>query len=869
MHPDSPPTGPEPTAIQESAASGLCLGCFSVPEQPGSCTSCGFDLARCMQGGDGALAPGTLLRERYVVGRVLGRGGFGITYLGWDLRLQRRRAIKEYFPNGVAQRIGNRADVQPTHGFAALYASGIDKYLEEARLLAQFEHHPCIVSPRDFFASFGTAYLVMEFLEGETLASYVQHQGGRIPYAHALFYLRPVLEALATVHRAGILHRDVSPDNVYVTTEGSSKLLDFGAARQRIVGQSAALTVILREHFAPPEQYSATGKQGSWTDVYAAAATFYFAITGQAPPAAPERFLNDRLKRPSELGVEIPPDAEAALLAALSLRAEQRPRDVRLLLDALDQEANAPKKPAPERTLRARPGTLLASLGSRLDPRDLPLRLGLPPARSWLVAVCGLGAVAVLAVLVAVGSWPEAEPRTPPTTAESAGGSAGAAVAGAPAVAPAPTSEPNLEAAGSAGGVGTVQPPEPPGLIRELAAVGSAASTGATQHTDASQDTANIEAAAVPAGPAETDPGETGGAEAGPASGAAGASPSVLLTVRSPHVGDRLFIDGELVGATGATEHALRAGAHVIRVEKDEYLPYEASIELAAGSDPRVLYVELEPDPTVLEARFREVTRKLDAEPAGADPKALASLFDLAARGHTTSLLEALHRSVYSGDAAAVAQAPAALDAVRHAAARRNPEASYLLGLYLEYGAWPQRFEELERSPSPLESRKGILTGIMGMFTKPEDIFRESLTGHTTPGSPDQLREAAKLYLSAANAGHAGAQERLGYMNAAGRGVERNSRAAFYWFLRAAQAGSSEAQYTLGMSYLIGEGYAANADAAACWLARAAAGGQQAARTQLARLGTPLAKQPPEQNAKLSCDFPPAGPRTSPGGPSS
>jgi len=313
-----------------------CKNCFELTSPGKVCGTCGWD-GRIDRESDGSLPPGTVLRDDYMIGRTLGHGGFGITYLAWDLRLNRRRAIKEYFPRGVVARANQTAQVSLRPGQADLYKQGIQKYIEEARLLAEFESHDCIVSPLTFFRLNGTAYLVMEYLEGETFHSYVQRQGGSICYEHALHFLRPVIDALAAIHSRGITHRDVTPDNVYLTVEGKTKLIDFGAARQQLASQRSNMTVIVRDRYAPPEQYSQQGRQGPWTDVYAFCATLYFAITGQPPPQAMDRFESDRIVPPSRLGAEIPPAAEAALLRGLALRTWER-IELEELARALDDD---------------------------------------------------------------------------------------------------------------------------------------------------------------------------------------------------------------------------------------------------------------------------------------------------------------------------------------------------------------------------------------------------------------------------------------------------------------------------------------------------------------------------------------------------
>jgi serine/threonine protein kinase len=271
------------------------------------------------------LTPGTMLHGKYLVGRVLGQGGFGITYLGWDLQLDMKLAIKEYMPRDFATRNTGEANITFfTGNVKYLFDNGLHKFLEEARILAKYNNHPGIVSVRDFFKENGTAYLVMYYLDGIDLKKYLEQVGGRLTYEQALSILSPVIDALSTVHRDGILHRDISPDNIYITTNREVKLLDFGAARHAMNDSNKSLSVILKPGYAPEEQYRSKGKQGPWTDIYATAATMYRVITGVVPPESLDRLEEDTLVPPSQLGVSIPPYAEAALIKALSLKAQDR-----------------------------------------------------------------------------------------------------------------------------------------------------------------------------------------------------------------------------------------------------------------------------------------------------------------------------------------------------------------------------------------------------------------------------------------------------------------------------------------------------------------------------------------------------------------
>jgi len=201
---------------------------------------------------------------------------------------------------------------------------GLERFLDEGRMVAQFQEHPGIISVTNYFPANGTAYLVMEYLEGRTLKEYLAQQGGRLSFGQALAIMTPVMDALRELHRADVLHRDISPDNIYITSSGQVKLLDFGAARQALRDRSQRLSVILKVGYVPEEQYRSSGNQGPWTDLYAVGATFYHLITGLIPPPSIDRLAEDSIEPPSALGADIPPGAEQALMTALAVRSAQR-----------------------------------------------------------------------------------------------------------------------------------------------------------------------------------------------------------------------------------------------------------------------------------------------------------------------------------------------------------------------------------------------------------------------------------------------------------------------------------------------------------------------------------------------------------------
>ncbi len=281
------------------------------------------------------MEPETILHKKYIVGKVLGFGGFGVTYIGWDAVLNKRVAIKEYLPSEFATRIPGHTEVSVYNKEQSkqLFSSGLQRFIEEAQRLAKFNCEG-IVGIDDAFQENNTAYIVMEYLDGETLSSYLKRTGP-LTYEKAMNVIIPVLQTLSMVHNAGIIHRDISPDNIFITTDGTVKLLDFGSARYATAYNTKSLSVIVKRGYAPPEQYQRHGQQGPWTDNYATAATLYKMLTGATPEDSMERVTDDKLMPPSSMGVTISPENENALMNALNLSAEKRPQSADELLYGL------------------------------------------------------------------------------------------------------------------------------------------------------------------------------------------------------------------------------------------------------------------------------------------------------------------------------------------------------------------------------------------------------------------------------------------------------------------------------------------------------------------------------------------------------
>ncbi len=301
----------------------LCMGCMGSKGPARICAKCGWQEGAPAES-PMQLPPGTILNGRYCLGRVLGQGGFGITYLAWDLTLNRKLAVKEFFPAQICGRGKDGLTVQPFSQRSDEFKYGLEKFVDEGQVLARFHDHPCIVSLLDFFCANGTAYIVMAYVEGLTFEEYLRDKGGKIPFDLAFNILMPVMDALRELHGAGLLHRDISPGNIYINENCQVKLLDFGSARRAMLERTQNLTVFIKQGYAPMEQYSSTGRQGPWTDVYAVAATLNRAITGRPPADAADRLDHDDLQPPSSIGVAVPAESEAALLKALAVRPENR-----------------------------------------------------------------------------------------------------------------------------------------------------------------------------------------------------------------------------------------------------------------------------------------------------------------------------------------------------------------------------------------------------------------------------------------------------------------------------------------------------------------------------------------------------------------
>ena len=344
-----------------------------------------------------ALKPGTILDGKYLVGEMLGQGGLGITYIGFDLLLEQKVAIKEYYPmsTGMVSRENSTTVVWSS---AVMQKSGMEKgfdsFLKEARKMAKLGGIPGVVGVKSVFIQNETAYIVMDFIEGETLLKKLQ-RGGPMDYGTCISLMTPIMQALAEVHKHGIIHRDISPDNIMVQSDGKLILLDLGAAKDLDIqgkdGNVQSSQMVAKHGFSPVEQYGQAGKIGPWTDVYAMAATIYYCCTGVLPPSATDRMIEDTLTCRPRLTKE----QFDVLAFCMSVLPQKRPQNMDALLQIVTHPAGKtpPVRDVPK-TEPVRPETR-----NLQPPKPDPGR----PLPKWLIPGIA-AAVAVIALIISIGS---------------------------------------------------------------------------------------------------------------------------------------------------------------------------------------------------------------------------------------------------------------------------------------------------------------------------------------------------------------------------------------------------------------------------------------------------------------------------------
>lgn len=268
------------------------------------------------------LPEGTVVGNRYRLESVLGVGGYGITYKGVDTRLDRLVAVKEYYPGFWVSRYADRDPMVHCQGHVLeSFDKGLDRFLDEAKTLVALSNVPEVVKVSDFFEENNTAYMVMDYLDGQNLKQMADGFGGRIPANILIPVLEPLVKALGEIHEKGMIHRDLSPDNIMMLEDGTVRLIDFGNSRDTTNNKS--MTLAMKQGFAAPEQYKSRG-QGTFTDVYGLCATMYYCLTGKLPPQAMERLTGTPFLSPTEYGVEISSVWEQAIMDGLELYVQKR-----------------------------------------------------------------------------------------------------------------------------------------------------------------------------------------------------------------------------------------------------------------------------------------------------------------------------------------------------------------------------------------------------------------------------------------------------------------------------------------------------------------------------------------------------------------
>ena len=326
----------------------VCINCFKEINGFEVCPHCGFIQSEKPKQLN-HLYPFVLLNNRYVIGRVINNGGFGVVYKAYDTNLNTVVAIKELFPtqNSMVTRVPGTTKVITYSGEKGeQFAIQKKRFLSEARTMSKLASCEGIVDVYDFFEENDTAYLVMEYLEGMSLRDYMNTYPEKLSLKDSMEIIEPVMKALSAVHKENIIHRDVSPDNVFITSDKRIKLLDFGAAKLDGEETEKSISVVAKPGYTPPEQYRSKSKIKPYTDVYATGAMLYRMLTCQVPEESIDRVEKDTLVRPSKLGAKVPPCVDKSIMKAMALNEHARFTNMNDFLAALKgkKKADFPEK---------------------------------------------------------------------------------------------------------------------------------------------------------------------------------------------------------------------------------------------------------------------------------------------------------------------------------------------------------------------------------------------------------------------------------------------------------------------------------------------------------------------------------------------
>lgn len=363
-----------------------CINCFTPMQDDVACPNCHFQFKDYVPASH-HLLPETILHGRYLVGRVLGEGGFGITYLGFDLKLERKVAIKEFFPNGSVWRdaaSGLTVSCYNTEDVSQMFTYGKENCMKEAKTLAKLDDIDSVVHVLDHFPENNTAYIIMEYIEGVTLKDHVQKLPAKMTFRQVMDLLRPIMRALITIHDRGFIHRDISPDNIMITPDGKAKLLDFGTVKPVPQGGAFTQNPTIKRGFSALEQYSSEGKLGEWTDVYAICATIYYLLTGTVVPEPTDRLSSGGDRIADKLKGLVPEPALQALVHGLAINPQNRLRSMQDLLAQLDSQSKKSDK----------------KYDDSFDEEVVPETKPKPKHWKWIIPVAAVLVIAAAALII-------------------------------------------------------------------------------------------------------------------------------------------------------------------------------------------------------------------------------------------------------------------------------------------------------------------------------------------------------------------------------------------------------------------------------------------------------------------------------------
>ena len=331
----------------EQYLANICPNCFDGNFQNGVCSRCGYQARFASHNSGRGLMEGTVLKARYIIGKILGEGGFGITYKAFDMTSRRICAVKEYAPNGMSRRAMDKRHLELLSPNAeGPYLAGLRRFLEESQILSKLGQIPSVVNITDCFKENSTAYFVMEYLDGADLGQIVRTSKSRLPVGEVTNIILQVAMSMDVIHtKTKIIHRDISPDNIYITKNKQVKLIDFGSAKQTVTGAQDGFSVVVKLKLSPPEQYSQDMVQGGFTDVYSLAATYYYALSGTNLPTAPDRLLGTNYVPLKQLNLGVPDSVSDAVDHALVLNVDQRTQTMQEFIQGIAPAAPADRRP--------------------------------------------------------------------------------------------------------------------------------------------------------------------------------------------------------------------------------------------------------------------------------------------------------------------------------------------------------------------------------------------------------------------------------------------------------------------------------------------------------------------------------------------